>query len=160
MIETVSFTLNGRTVRVEADGGRPLLWILRADFGLTGAKLGCGEGFCGACTVLLDGEPVKSCQTPLRTVAGRSVRTIEGLASGETLHPVQQAFVEHDALQCGFCTSGMILAAVALLKKKPHPTLGEIQEGMEDNICRCGAHTRIVQAIQAAAGKTAAGERR
>ena len=160
MTETVSFTLNGKAVRVEADGKNPLLWVLRTDFGLTGAKLGCGEGFCGACTVLLDGEPVKSCQTPLQDVRGRSVRTIEGLASGENLHPVQQAFVEHDALQCGFCTSGMILAAVALLEQKPHPTLREIQEGMEDNICRCGAHTRIVQAIQAAAEKTAAGDRR
>jgi aerobic-type carbon monoxide dehydrogenase small subunit (CoxS/CutS family) len=160
MIETVSFTLNGRPVRVEADGGRPLLWVLRTDFGLTGAKLGCGEGYCGACTVLLDEEPVRSCQTTLQDVRGRSVRTIEGLAAGETLHPVQQAFVEHDALQCGFCTSGMILAAVALLRKKPRPTVREIQEGMEDNICRCGAHTRIVQAIQAAAEKMAAGGRR
>jgi aerobic-type carbon monoxide dehydrogenase small subunit (CoxS/CutS family) len=160
MIEAISFTLNDRPVRVEADGGRPLLWVLRTDFGLTGAKLGCGEGYCGACTVLLDEEPVRSCQTTLQDVRGRSVRTIEGLAAGETLHPVQQAFVEHDALQCGFCTSGMILAAAALLKKKPRPTPREIQEGMEDNICRCGAHTRIVQAIQAAAEKTADGVRR
>jgi carbon-monoxide dehydrogenase small subunit len=160
MIEAIPFTLNGKSVRVEADGERPLLWVLRTDFGLTGTKFGCGEGYCGACTVLVNDEAVKSCQVPLKSVRGKSVRTIEGLARGETLHPVQQAFVEHDALQCGYCTSGMILAAVSLLKKKPKPTLQEIKEGMEDNICRCGAHTRIVQAVQAAAERMAAGERR
>ena len=160
MIETISFTLNGKSVRLEADGEQPLLWTLRTDFGLTGTKFGCGEGYCGACTVLLDDEAVKSCQLPLKSVRGKSVRTIEGLARGETLHPVQRAFAEHDALQCGYCTSGMILAAVALLKKKPKPTLQEIKDGMEDNICRCGAHTRIVQAVQAAAERMAAGERR
>lgn len=160
MIETIPFTLNGKSVRVEADGEYPLLWVLRTDFGLTGAKLGCGQGYCGACTVLLDEEAVKSCQLPLKSVRGKSVRTIEGLARGETLHPVQQAFGEHDALQCGFCTSGMILAAVALLKKKPKPTLQEIRDGLEDNVCRCGAHTRIVQAVQAAAERMAGGERR
>jgi aerobic-type carbon monoxide dehydrogenase small subunit (CoxS/CutS family) len=160
MIETISFTLNGKPVRLETDGERPLLWALRTDFGLTGTKFGCGEGYCGACTVLIDDEAVKSCQLPLKSVRGRAVRTIEGLAPGETLHPVQQAFVEHDALQCGYCTSGMILAAVALLKKKPKPTPKEIRDGMEDNICRCGAHTRIVQAVQAAAERMAAGERR
>jgi carbon-monoxide dehydrogenase small subunit len=160
MIETISFTLNGKSVRLEADGEQPLLWTLRTDFGLTGTKFGCGEGYCGACTVLLDDEAVKSCQLPLKSVRGKSVRTIEGLARGETLHPVQRAFAEHDAMQCGYCTSGMILAAVALLKKKPKPTLQEIKDGMEDNICRCGAHTRIVQAVQAAAERMAAGERR
>ena len=160
MIETISFTLNGKSVRLEADGEQSLLWTLRTDFGLTGTKFGCGEGYCGACTVLLDDEAVKSCQLPLKSVRGKSVRTIEGLARGETLHPVQRAFAEHDAMQCGYCTSGMILAAVALLKKKPKPTLQEIKDGMEDNICRCGAHTRIVQAVQAAAERMAAGERR
>jgi aerobic-type carbon monoxide dehydrogenase small subunit (CoxS/CutS family) len=160
MIETISFMLNGKSVRVEADGEQPLLWTLRTDFGLTGTKFGCGEGYCGACTVLLDDEAVKSCQLPLKSVRGKSVRTIEGLARGETLHPVQRAFAEHDAMQCGYCTSGMILAAVALLKKKPKPTVQEIKDGMEDNICRCGAHTRIVQAVQAAAGRMAGGERR
>jgi len=160
MIETISFSLNGKPVRLETDGERPLLWALRTDFGLTGTKFGCGEGYCGACTVLLDDEAVKSCRLPLKSVRGKSVRTIEGLARGETLHPVQQAFVEHDALQCGYCTSGMILAAVALLKKKAKPTAKEIRDGMEDNICRCGAHTRIVQAVQAAAERMAAGERR
>jgi aerobic-type carbon monoxide dehydrogenase small subunit (CoxS/CutS family) len=160
MIETISFTLNGKPVRLESDGERPLLWALRTDFGLTGTKFGCGEGYCGACTVLIDDEAVKSCQLPLKSVRGRSVRTIEGLALAEKLHPVQQAFVEHDALQCGYCTSGMIMAAVALLKKKPKPTAKEIKDGMEDNICRCGAHTRIVQAVQAAAERMAAGERR
>jgi len=160
MIETIPFTLNGKSVRVEADGERPLLWVLRTDFGLTGTKFGCGEGYCGACTVLVDEEAVKSCQLPLKSVRGKTVRTIEGLARGETLHPVQQAFVEHDAMQCGYCTSGMILAAVALLKKKPKPTVQEIKDGLEENICRCGAHTRIVQAVQAAAERMAAGERR
>jgi carbon-monoxide dehydrogenase small subunit len=160
MIEAIPFTLNGKSVRVEADAERPLLWVLRTDFGLTGTKFGCGEGYCGACTVLVDDEAVKSCQLPLKSVRGKAVRTIEGLARGETLHPVQQAFVEHDALQCGYCTSGMILAAVSLLKKKPKPTLQEIKDGMEENICRCGAHTRIVQAVQAAAERMAAGERR
>jgi aerobic-type carbon monoxide dehydrogenase small subunit (CoxS/CutS family) len=160
MIETISFTLNGKPVRLEADGERPLLWVLRTDFNLPGTKFGCGEGYCGACTVLLDEEAVKSCQLPFKSVRGRSVRTIEGLARGEILHPVQQAFVEHDALQCGYCTSGMILAAVALLKKKPKPTAEEIKDGLEENICRCGAHTRIVRAVQAAAERMAAGERR
>jgi len=160
MIETIPFTLNGKSVRVEADSERPLLWVLRTDFGLTGTKFGCGEGYCGACTVLVDEEAVKSCQLPLKSVRGKTVRTIEGLARGETLHPVQQAFVEHDAMQCGYCTSGMILAAVALLKKKPKPTVQEIKDGLEENICRCGAHTRIVQAVQAAAERMAAGERR
>ncbi len=134
--------------------------MLRTDFGLTGTKFGCGEGFCGACTVLVDDEAVKSCQFPLKNARGRSVRTIEGLARSGTLHPVQQAFVEHDALQCGYCTSGMILAAVSLLKKKPRPTPREVLDGMEDNICRCGAHTRIVQAIQTAAERMAKGEGR
>jgi len=160
MIEAIPFTLNGKSVRVEADGERPLLWVLRTDFGLTGTKFGCGEGYCGACTVLVDDEAVKSCQLPLKSVRGKSVRTIEGLARGETLHPVQQAFVEHDALQCGYCTSGMILAAVSLLKKKPQPTVQEIKDGLEENICRCGAHTRIVRAVQAAAARMAGGEGR
>jgi carbon-monoxide dehydrogenase small subunit len=160
MIETIPFTLNGKSVRIKADGERPLLWVLRTDFGLTGTKFGCGEGYCGACTVLVDLEAVKSCQLPLKSVRGKSVRTIEGLARGETLHPVQQAFVEHDAMQCGYCTSGMILAAVSLLKKKPKPTLQDIKDGMEDNICRCGAHTRIVQAVQTAAERMAKGEGR
>ncbi len=160
MSEEISFTLNGKPVRIEADGERPLLWVLRTDFGLTGTKFGCGEGYCGACTVLLDEEAVKSCQLPLKSVRGKSVRTIEGLARGATLHPVQQAFVEHDAMQCGYCTSGMVLAAVSLLKKKPKPTLQEIKDGLEENICRCGAQTRIVQAVQTAAERMASGGRR
>jgi len=160
MPETISFTLNGKLVRVAADGERPLLWVLRTDFGLTGTKFGCGEGFCGACTVLVDEEAAKSCQVPIKAVGGKSVRTIEGLARDAGLHPVQRAFIEHDALQCGYCTSGMIMAAVGLLKKKPRPTPRDILDGLEDNICRCGAHTRIVQAVQTAAERMAKGEGR
>jgi carbon-monoxide dehydrogenase small subunit len=159
MIETIQFTLNGKSVRLETDGERPLLWVIRTDLGLTGTKFGCGEGYCGACTVLVGDEAVRSCQVPLKSVAGKSVRTIEGLAQGGALHPLQQAFVEHDAMQCGYCTSGMILTAYAFLKKKPRPTPPEILAGLDDNLCRCGAHTRIVQAVQVAAEKMAKGGR-
>ena len=151
MDETVQFQLNGKPMRVSVDGQRKLLWVLRSDLGLTGSKHGCGEGHCGACTVLVDGEPVKSCQIPVQQVQGKEVVTIEGLATGETLHPVQEAFVEHDALQCGFCTPGMIMRAVGLLKKTPQPSRAEIVRFMDHNYCRCGAHTRIIEAIQSAA---------
>jgi len=128
-----------------------LLWVLRSDLGLTGTKFGCGEGFCGACTVLVNDEAVRSCQTPVKNVQGKNVLTIEGLAKDGVLHPVQEAFVKHDALQCGFCTPGMILTAYSLLLKKPRPSPKDILDGMEDNLCRCGAHIRVVQAIQTAA---------
>ena len=121
MAKAISFTLNGNKVSVEAEGSRMLAYILRGDLGLTGTKIGCGEGLCGACTVLVDGEAVRSCSTPLESVAGRSVLTIEGLELNGALHPVQEAFLSHSAYQCGFCTSGMILSAYALLKKTPHP---------------------------------------
>jgi len=149
MQKTITFTLNGNRVKAEAD--RTLLWVLRADFGLTGTKYGCGEGLCGACTVLVDGKAERSCQLAVQDVEGKKVTTIEGLARGEKLHPVQQAFVDHDALQCGFCTPGMILNAVSLLHENPDPSEKEIIDSMEDNLCRCGAHGHIIQAIQAAA---------
>jgi carbon-monoxide dehydrogenase small subunit len=151
MIETVSFTLNDDPVTLRADGDRPLLWVLRTDLGLTGAKFGCGEGLCGACTVLLNDEAVPSCQLSVGSVAGSEIRTIEGLAKNGRLHPIQEAFVVHDALQCGFCTPGMILRAYGLLVANPAPTREEIIDGMEDNLCRCGAHVRIVEAVQSAA---------
>lgn len=151
MSTTVRFTLNGQPKNVILDRKRMLLWVLRTDFNLTGAKSGCGEGFCGSCTVLVDNRAVRSCQTPLEEVEGKEVVTIEGLSKNGKLHPLQEAFIRHDALQCGYCTSGMILNAYSLLLENPDPTDQEIIDGMEDNLCRCGAHTRIVQAIKAAA---------
>lgn len=151
MIETISFTLNDQPVSLSVDGDRPLLWLLRTDLGLTGAKFGCGEGLCGACTVLVNNEAVPACQMSVKAVAGSDVRTIEGLAKNGQLHPIQEAFVAHDALQCGFCTPGMILKAYGLLVSDPTPTRQQIVDGMEDNLCRCGAHVRIVEAIQTAA---------
>jgi len=156
MERTISFRLNGKPTRITADDQRMLLWVLRSDLGLTGTKFGCGEGLCGACTVLLDGEAVRSCATPVKDVAGKQVMTIEGLGEGR-LHSVQQAFLEHHAFQCGFCTPGMILTAYALLQKTPHPTRDQIIRHMDDNLCRCGAHVRIVAAIQEAAGAGKAG---
>lgn len=153
MEKKLSFTLNGKAVSLETDPERTLLWVLRTDFALTGTKYGCGQGYCGACTILVDGRAQRSCQLTVGDVAGRQVTTIEGLASNGRLHPVQQAFVDHDALQCGFCTPGMILNAVDLLARNPHPTRQQIIKGMEDNLCRCGAHTRIIEAIEAAAQK-------
>jgi nicotinate dehydrogenase subunit A len=150
MERTVSFGLNGTTVTVKADNERMLLWVLRSDLGLTGTKFGCGEGLCGACTVVVANKAVRSCSTPLKDVAGKQVITIEGLG-GEHLHAIQQAFLEHHAFQCGFCTPGMIMNAYALLQKTPHPTRDQIIAAMDDNLCRCGAHVRIVSAIQQAA---------
>jgi nicotinate dehydrogenase subunit A len=152
MQRTISFTLNGKPTRVMVDDGRMLLWVLRYDLGLTGTKFGCGEGLCGACTVVMDRDAVRSCATPMKDVAGKSVLTIEGLEQGGKLHPIQQAFIKHHAFQCGYCTSGMILSAYALLQKTPRPTAEEIIEQMDDNLCRCGSHVRIVEAIQEAAG--------
>ena len=151
MTETISFTLNGKSVSVTTDGDRPLLWVLRTDLGLTGTKYGCGEAACGACTVLVDDRAMPSCTFPVRGVDGSEVITIEGLAKNGKLHPLQKAFMKHDALQCGFCTPGMIIKAYALLLDNPEPTRNEIMQGMEANLCRCGAHTRIIEAIQTAA---------
>lgn len=151
MQETIQFNLNDNPTRLQVDGDRTLLWVLRDDLSLTGAKYGCGIGQCGACTVIVGKEAVRSCQMTINEVAGKEVMTIEGLAKNGKLHPLQQAFMEHDALQCGYCTPGMILNAYGLLLKNPQPTRAEIIAGMDDNLCRCGAHQRIVQAIQSAA---------
>lgn len=160
MRKTISFKLNGQPKSLTVERDRMLLWVLRTDFELTGTKYGCGEGFCGACTVLVDGEAVRSCQYPVEDVNGKEVITIEGLAVNGDLHPLQEAFVQHDALQCGYCTSGMILNAYSLLMKNPAPSREEIIKGMEDNLCRCGAHNRIIQAIQTAAGTMGGGSKR
>lgn len=153
MDETIRFTLNTQPISITVDSGRPLLWVIRHDLALTGTKYGCGQGLCGTCTVLVDGTAVRSCQTTVGEVAGTEVLTIEGLATNHDLHPVQQSFVEHDALQCGYCTPGMILQATSLLKRNPNPDRDEIIASMEDNLCRCGAHNRILRAIEAAAKK-------
>jgi carbon-monoxide dehydrogenase small subunit len=144
----VSFTLNGKPVRVTVDDERMLLWVLRNDLGLTGTKYGCGEALCGACTVIVNNEAVRSCVTPVKDVAGKRVLTIEGLGANGTLHPLQDAFLKHHAFQCGYCTPGMILTAYALLAKKPKPTRAEIVQHMDDNLCRCGSHVRILDAIE------------
>ena len=153
MKELIRLRLNGKPVELNVDGDRTLLWVLRTDLGLTGTKYGCGEGYCGACTVLVDNEAVRSCQITAREVQNKNVITIEGLASNDTLHPLQSAFTESDALQCGYCTPGMILNAYALLMKNPKPSEAQIMDGMENNLCRCGAHKRIVEAIRVAADK-------
>lgn len=154
----MSFTLNGKKTEALIDTSQTLLWVLRNHFGLTGTKYGCGNGFCGACTVLIDNEPVRSCQVPVSDVAGKNVVTIEGLEKKGKLHPVQKAFIDHEALQCGFCTPGMILTAVALLTKNPSPSKQQIIDGMEDNLCRCGAHNRIIDAIETAAKEMKGGK--
>ena len=150
MDKTIRFKLNGREVAVETSPERMLLWVLRTDLEHTGTKYGCGEGYCGFCTVLVDGEPERSCQFPLAKVVGKSVLTIEGLAKGGRLHPIQQAFVEHGALQCGYCTPGMIIEAYALLLRKPDPTEAEIADALEGNLCRCGSYNRIIAAVRQA----------
>ncbi|MCA9734737.1 (2Fe-2S)-binding protein [candidate division KSB1 bacterium] len=151
MRQTIQFTLNSKAITLKIDGERSLLAVLRSDLGLTGTKYGCGESLCGACTVLINGEAVRSCQYQMSDVAGKSVMTIEGLEQNGKLHPLQQAFMDHDALQCGYCTPGMILTAYELLNKNPEPTQEDIIAGLEDNLCRCGAHQRIVRAVQDAA---------
>ena len=151
MIRPIEFTLNRKKVQLETDDERMLLWVLRSDLALTGTKYGCGEAHCGACTVVINGNAVRSCQTPLKEVAGKEVLTIEGLERNGRLHPLQKAFLEHDAFQCGFCTPGMIMNAYALLTQQPSPSEPDIIRGMEDNLCRCASHLRIVKAIQTAA---------
>jgi aerobic-type carbon monoxide dehydrogenase small subunit (CoxS/CutS family) len=145
--------VNGAKRRVDADANRTLLSVLRDDLDLTGTKYGCGEGQCAACTVLIDGVAAKSCITKVGAVAGKRIVTIEGLAPANGLHPVQEAFLAADALQCGWCTPGMILGAVSLLNRTPHPSEAEIVAGMNGHICRCGTYSRVVAAIQSAAGK-------
>ena len=143
--------INGKTYRVNGDPERSLLGVLRDDLDLTGTKYGCGEGQCGACTVLLNGAAVRSCRTPVQAAAGKQITTIEGLAQNGELHPLQRAFLEADAMQCGYCTPGMILRGVSLLAKIPNPSEPEIRRAMEGNVCRCGTYPRIVQAVRLAA---------
>jgi len=151
MAETLRINVNGTAREVTTDKDRSLLQVLREDLDLIGTKYGCGEASCGACTVLLGGQPTRSCVTPVSAVGNQPVVTIEGLAQGEKLHRVQEAFLEADALQCGYCTSGMILATVALLRKNPHPDEAAITSGLQGNVCRCGTYRRIVRAVQIAA---------
>ena len=151
MKETIKFTLNGAPTEISVDSDRKLLWVLRTDLGLTGTKFGCGEGICGACTVLVNGDAVRSCQINVGAVAGSEVRTIEGLAEKGRLHPIQEAFIRNDALQCGFCTSGMIMTSHSFLAGNPQPTRDQIIAGLDYNLCRCGAHVRIVKAVEEAA---------
>ena len=148
---SIHLTVNGKPYAVDTDPQASLLSVLREQLDLTGSKYGCGEGQCGACTVLLDGKAQRSCITRVGAVSQRQITTIEGLANGEHLHPVQQAFLEAGAMQCGYCTSGMIMSAVALLQRNPSPSEGEIVNFMDGNICRCGTYPRIVSAIQKAA---------
>jgi len=153
MTSSISFTLNGKPATVTTDPSRKLLWVLRSDLMLTGTKYGCGEGYCGSCTIHVDGEAVRSCNLTVGEVQGKKVTTIEGLAAGKDLHPVQAAFAKHDALQCGFCTPGMIMQTAALLAADPKPTREKLVGGLEENLCRCAAHTRIVAALEEVTGK-------
>jgi nicotinate dehydrogenase subunit A len=159
MPRSIRFTLNGRTAEIDVDPRRRLLWVLRSDLGLTGTKYGCGQSHCGACTVLIDGRAVPSCMMPASSVEGREVTTIEGLAGDDGLAPIQQAFLDHGALQCGFCTPGMILGAQALLLRNPDPTDDEILAGLEGHLCRCGTHVRVLDAVRQAAGREMGGAR-
>jgi aerobic-type carbon monoxide dehydrogenase small subunit (CoxS/CutS family) len=153
MARVTELSVNGSRRHVDADPDRPLLSVLRDDLDLTGTKYGCGEGQCAACTVLIDGTPTKSCITKVGAVAGKRIVTIEGLAAEGKLHPVQEAFLEADAMQCGWCTPGMILGAVGLLQHTPHPTEADIVSSMNGHICRCGTYSRVVRAVQMAAAK-------
>lgn len=158
MAKVTDLNVNGKKMAVDVDATASLLSVLRNDLHLTGSKYGCGEGQCGACTVLLDGQPVRSCITQVGRAAGKQITTIEGLERAGNLHPLQDAFIKADAMQCAYCTSGMIMAAAGLLKKNAKPSRDEIIEGMNGNICRCGTYQRIVDAIQIASGQTTATE--
>ncbi len=149
---SISFKLNGKPVKVESEGDTPLLWVVRDEVGLTGTKFGCGKALCGACTVHLDGQPVRSCSTPVSTVAGKNVHTIEAMASTDVGKKVQAAWVQHDVPQCGYCQSGQIMSACALLKKNPKPSDADIDNARSGNLCRCGTYPRIKAAIHTAAG--------
>ena len=153
MKSLIRFQLNGQSTTLDIDDERMLLWVLRTELGLTGTKYGCGEGICGACTVTVEGKAARSCRTPIRNVAGKAVVTIEGLARDGKLHPLQQAFIDQGAFQCGFCTSGMLMSATVLLRDTPQPSREAVIAHMDRNLCRCGAHQRIVAAIEAVAGQ-------
>jgi nicotinate dehydrogenase subunit A len=153
MAKTIAFQLNGRPARVRVeDAQMPLLYVLRDDLGLRGPRFGCGLGQCGSCTVNIDGEAVRSCVTPVSTVAHKRVLTLEGLGTPEKPHPLQQAFIDEQAVQCGYCINGMIMQAKAMLDQNPHPTEEQIKQELAQNLCRCGTHLRIVRAIRRAAG--------
>jgi len=152
-METISFTVNERPVELTADPDTPLLDVLRNHLGLTGTRFGCGLEQCGACMVLIDGEPKQSCGTALATVAGKTVMTIEALGTPANPHPLQQAFIDEQAGQCGYCLSGILISAKALLDRNPAPTRAEIAAALDDNICRCGAHHRILRAVALAAAR-------
>jgi nicotinate dehydrogenase subunit A len=156
MTRPVHFTLNGRAASLDADPAATLLAALRGPLGLTGTRFGCGASGCGACHVLVDGHAVAACETPLSAVAGGHVTTIEGLGSPDRPHPLQQAFIAEQALQCGYCTPGVIISAAALLARKPRPTEAEVRTALDRNLCRCGAHNRIVRAVLRAARQTEA----
>jgi aerobic-type carbon monoxide dehydrogenase small subunit (CoxS/CutS family) len=147
----IQLEINGKHYPIQSDPDTPLLYALRDELGLTGSKYGCGEGQCGACTVLVSGTPWRSCLLPVSEVAGKAITTIEGLEANGTLHPVQQAFLDAGAFQCAYCTSGMIMSSVALLQKNPHPSSADIEQSLQGNVCRCGTHPRIVQAVEEAA---------
>jgi aerobic-type carbon monoxide dehydrogenase small subunit (CoxS/CutS family) len=157
MAKVTELEINGARHHVDADADRTLLSVLRDDLEMTGTKYGCGEGQCAACTVLVEGTPTKSCLTKVGAVAGKRIVTIEGLAAAGKLHPVQQAFLDADAMQCGWCTPGMILGVVGLLQRTPHPTEAEIVSGMNGHICRCGTYSRVIHAIQIASAGLPAG---
>lgn len=152
MANVTSLNVNGKKLRVNVDSETPLLYVLRDHLNLTGTKYGCGEAKCGVCTVLIDGQVTRSCVTPVGRVSGKQIVTIEGLEKDGRLHPLQEAFLKADAMQCGYCTSGMIMAAAALINKNPKPTRDEIVKHMDANVCRCGTYLRIVNAIEIAAG--------
>ena len=158
-MDRYDLTINGQRHTVETSPDRSLLMVLRNDLSLTGSKYGCGEGECGACSVLLDGELARACSVPMAEVGSRAITTIEGLAKDGRLHPVQRAFIDAEAMQCGYCTAGMILAAAALLDKDPNPSDAAIVEHMDGNICRCGTYSRILKAVRSAAGELAGGVR-
>jgi isoquinoline 1-oxidoreductase alpha subunit len=149
---SIRLNVNGKSVDVQAEADTPLLWVIRDDIGLTGTKFGCGAALCGACTVHLDGVPIRSCQTPLSAVAGKEVTTIESVSSTAVGRKIQAAWIAHDVPQCGYCQSGQIMSAVALLKEKPQPTDVDIDQAMSGNLCRCGTYPRIRAAIHTAAG--------
>jgi aerobic-type carbon monoxide dehydrogenase small subunit (CoxS/CutS family) len=158
MEQKIRFKLNGKATVITTDPNQTLLWVLRNQLGLTGTKYGCGTGFCGSCTVLVNKEATRSCMLPVTDIEGKEVITIEGLGKGSRLHPLQQAFIDNDALQCGFCTPGMIMTAAAMLLKNPSVTREEIVKGLDENLCRCGAHPRIIDAVETAAKQMKGGK--
>lgn len=151
MVEKIKFSLNGKPIALETDTSQILLWVIRTELGLTGTKHGCGIGFCGSCTILVNGVAERSCGLTLKQIAGKEITTIEGLEKDGQLHPMQESFIKHDAQQCGFCTPGMVMNAVGLLNTIPNPNHQQIIDGMNDNLCRCGSYNRITKAVEEAA---------